>query len=248
MCGRFVATRSPQDLVGLFQVTQWDPSDLVAPSWNVAPTDDVWTVLERLDRSTGAVERQLRALRWGLVPSWAKSLGVGAKMINARVETVHEKPAYRRAFTKRRCLLPADGFYEWQALPAGEGATAKPRKQPYFITPEDGQVMALAGLYEFWRDPAVASDDDPAAWRTTCTIITTEATDAAGRIHPRMPLAIAPDRYDEWLDPAHHDNDELLALLTTPAHGDLDARAVNTAVNNVRNNGPHLLDPPLPQG
>ena len=102
--------------------------------------------------------------------------------------------------------------------------------------------MAMAGLYEFWRDPAVAADDDPAAWWMTCTIITTEATDAAGRIHPRMPLAIAPDHYDEWLDPTHQDPDELRALLTTPAHGHLDARAVSTAVNDVRNNGEHLLD------
>ncbi|MFG2888237.1 SOS response-associated peptidase [Streptomyces sp. NPDC048248] len=240
MCGRYVATRSPQDLAGLFHVSRWNPEELLAPSWNVAPTDNVWAVLERPDRGTGEIERRLRPLRWGLVPSWAKSIGVGAKMINARVETVHEKPAYRRAFAKRRCLLPADGFYEWQQLPA-EGK-AKPRKQPYFISPESGQVMAMAGLYEFWRDPAVAADDDPAAWCVSCTIITTEARDAAGRIHPRMPLAIASDHYDEWLDPTHHDPDELRALLTTPAHGHLDARAVSTAVNDVRNNGEHLLD------
>lgn len=103
-------------------------------------------------------------------------------MINARVETVHEKPAYRRAFAKRRCLLPADGFYEWEPVPAA--GSVKAYKQPYFIRPEDGDVMAMAGLYEFWRDPAVAADDDPAAWWATCTIITTEATDAAGRVHP----------------------------------------------------------------
>ncbi|WP_078871818.1 SOS response-associated peptidase [Streptomyces sp. NRRL S-337] len=239
MCGRYVATRSPQDLAGLFHVSRWNPEQLLAPSWNVAPTDDVWAVLERPDRETGEVARQLRALRWGLVPSWAKSVDVGAKMINARMETVHEKPAYRRAFARRRCLLPADGFYEWQAVPT-EGR-AKPRKQPYFISPEDGQPMAMAGLYEFWRDPDVA-DDDPAAWWTTCTIITTEATDAAGRVHPRMPLAIAPTHYDAWLDPAHQDPEELRALLTTPADGHLNARAVSPAVNDVRNNGPQLLE------
>ncbi|MBP2406290.1 hypothetical protein SNS2_5138 [Streptomyces netropsis] len=240
MCGRYVSTRSPQDLAGLFQVEGWNPEQLVEPSWNVAPTDDVWAVLERADRTSGALERQLRALRWGLVPSWAKSPDTGAKMINARVETVHEKPAYRRAFAKRRCLLPADGFYEWQTVPAT--GTAKARKQPYFISPTDGQVMAMAGLYEFWRDPAVADDEDPAAWWTTCTVITTEATDTAGRIHPRMPLAISPADYEAWLDPAHQDPDDLRALLDTPAHGDLDVRAVTTAVNNVRNNGPQLLD------
>ncbi|MGW2364491.1 SOS response-associated peptidase [Streptomyces sp. NPDC001667] len=240
MCGRYVSTRSPQDLAGLFEVTRWDPRETLAPSWNVAPTDQVWSVLDRPERATGEVVRQLRPLRWGLVPSWAKSVDVGAKMINARVETVAEKPAYRRAFAKRRCLLPADGFYEWQTVSAT--GKAKTYKQPYFISPEEGGVMAMAGLYEFWRDSAVAADDDPAAWWTTCTIITTEATDAAGRIHPRMPLAVAPADWDTWLDPAHQDPDELRALLTAPADGHLDARAVSTAVNSVRNNGPQLLD------
>ncbi|MEU5211791.1 SOS response-associated peptidase [Streptomyces sp. NPDC020742] len=239
MCGRYVSTRRPQDLVDLFDVTRWDPDHALDPSWNVAPTDEVWSVLERIERDTGEITRQLRPLRWGLVPSWAKSLNTGAKMINARVETVTEKPAYRRAFAKRRCLLPADGFYEWQALAAT--TTTKARKQPYFISPEDGQVMALAGLYEFWRAPD-AADGTPGDWWTTCTIITTEATDAAGRVHPRMPLAIAPDDWSAWLDPGHEHPDELRALLTAPAAGHLAARAVSTAVNSVRNNGPHLLD------
>lgn len=241
MCGRFVSTRSPQDLASVFDVPRWDPDRALKPSWNVAPTDDVWSVLERVERETGEITRQLRPLRWGLVPSWAKSLKTGAKMINARVETVAEKPAYRRAFAKRRCLLPADGFYEWQTVAATQ--TAKAHKQPYFISPEDSQVMALAGLYEFWRDPAV-EDDAPGAWWTTCTIITTEATDAAGRVHPRMPLAIAPADWGAWLDPAHEDPGELRALLTAPAAGHLAARAVSTAVNDVRNNGPHLLTEP----
>lgn len=224
----------------LFEVDRWNPEQALEPNYNVAPTDNVWAVLEAADRETGAVERQLRPLRWGLVPFWAKSLNVGAKMINARMETVHEKPAYRRAFVKRRCLLPADGFYEWQTVPAT--GTRKAYKQPYFITPHDGQVMALAGLYEIWRDPE-RDEDDPQAWWTTCTVITTEATDAAGRVHPRMPLTIAPDDQAAWLDPAHHEPEELRALLTSPAGGHLDARAVSTAVNNVRNNGPHLLEP-----
>jgi putative SOS response-associated peptidase YedK len=136
--------------------------------------------------------------------------------------------------------LPADGFYEWQQ--AKDPSTGKVRKQPYFISPEDDQVMALAGLYEYWRDPAVKQDDDPAAWLMTCTIITTEATDTAGRVHPRMPLALTPEHYDAWLDPTHQDPDELWTLLDQPAGGHLDARPVSTAVNNVRNNGPQLLD------
>ncbi|MFJ8143123.1 SOS response-associated peptidase [Streptomyces sp. NPDC096013] len=247
MCGRYVSTRSPQDLVRLFQVTDWHAEEALAPNWNVAPTNDVWAVLERIPRGhdDGApAGRQLRPLRWGLVPSWAKDVKVGARMINARVETVHEKPAYRRAFAKRRCLLPADGFYEWQQIKDQD--TGKARKQPYFIHPEDDQLMALAGLYEYWRDPAVKQDDDPAAWLMTCTIITTEAADAAGRVHPRMPLALAEDHYDAWLDPANQDADEIRALLGRPADGHLDTRPVSTAVNSVRNNGQHLLDPVTP--
>jgi putative SOS response-associated peptidase YedK len=115
MCGRYVSTRSPQDLATLFQASDWRAEETLAPNWNVAPTNEVWAILERASRDEGAeVERELRPLRWGLVPSWAKDMKIGARMINARVETVHEKPAFRRAFTRRRCLLPADGFYEWQ--------------------------------------------------------------------------------------------------------------------------------------
>lgn len=244
MCGRFVSTRSPEDLVRRFHVTDWNREEVLEPSWNVAPTDKVWAVLERAPRGGGTVRRQLRPLRWGLVPSWAKDAKSGARLINARVETVAEKPAFRSAFVKRRCLLPADGFYEWQQIRVSD--RSKVRKQPYFISQEDGEVMALAGLYEFWRDPSVAEDDDPAAWWTTCTIITTEATDAAGRIHPRMPLAVAPDRHDAWLAPEHQDPNRLRALLTPPADGRLDVRPVSTAVNDVHHNGPGLLEPAAP--
>ncbi|MGW1171234.1 SOS response-associated peptidase [Streptomyces sp. NPDC002550] len=243
MCGRYVSTRSPQDLAQLFRVTDWRAEETLAPNWNVAPTKDVWAVLERTPRDKDddeQVSRELRPLRWGLVPSWAKDVKVGARMINARVETVHEKPAFRRALVKRRCLLPADGFYEWQQTK--DPTTDKVRKRPYFIHPEDGEVMALAGLYEYWRNPEVKQDDDPTAWLMTCTILTTEATDAAGRVHPRMPLALLPDHYDTWLDPRHQDPDDLRALLDQPAGGHLDARPVSTAVNNVRNNGPQLLE------
>jgi putative SOS response-associated peptidase YedK len=245
MCGRYVSTRGPAELSSLFHVPD-PPLEEVAlePSWNVAPTDDVWAVMERVDRDTGEIRRQLRAVRWGLVPSWAKSPDVGPKMINARVETVADKPAFRRPFAKRRCLLPADGFYEWQSVDVP--GQAKPRKQPYFITPEDGSVMALAGLYEFWRDPG-AGDQDQAAWWTTCTIITTEARDAAGRIHPRMPLALPADHYDSWLDPAHEDAHELRDLLITPAAGHLVARPVSSAVNSVRNDGPQLVEEVPPE-
>ncbi|MEU6388072.1 SOS response-associated peptidase [Streptomyces sp. NPDC046939] len=241
MCGRYVATRGPQDLSRLFDVADWRPEETLEPSWNVAPTDAVYAVLERSERhGPDEAGRRLRTPRWGLVPSWAKDPKIGSRMINARVETVHEKPAFRTAFAKRRCLLPADGFYEWD--PVKDESTGKTRKQPYFIRPADDSVMALAGLYAYWRNPDVTGDDDPDAWLMTATIITTEATDEAGRIHPRMPLALAPEHYDTWLDPSHQDTDDLRALLTQPAGGHLKTHPVSTAVNNVRNNGPHLLD------
>lgn len=244
MCGRFVSTRSPEDLARHFHVTDWDPREAPAPSWNVAPTDDVYVVFDRASRGEDVTaaqrRRRLRPARWGLVPSWAKDPRGGSRLINARVETVDTKPAFRKAFARRRCLLPADGFYEWQER--DDRTTGRPRKQPYFIHPADGRVMALAGLYEFWRDPEAGRDDDPAAWLLTCTLITTDATDAAGRVHPRMPLALAPDHYDTWLDPDRREPGELRALLTRPADGNLDVRPVSTAVNDVRADGPHLLD------
>ena len=146
-------------------------------------------------------------MRWGLVPFWAKDPSIGNRMINARMETVAEKPAYRQAFARRRCLLPADGFYEW--YPTEERtASGKPKKQPFYIHPADGSVMAMAGLYEIWRDPTRA-DDDPERFRWTCTVLTTTAEDAVGRIHDRMPLLVEPERRAAWLDPTRTDSDDL---------------------------------------
>ncbi|QMU77371.1 SOS response-associated peptidase [Streptacidiphilus sp. PB12-B1b] len=243
MCGRYASSRRPEDLAGMFHAER-EPEQDLPPSWNVAPTDQVWGVVERVGKGPDADSpvRRLRPLRWGLVPSWAKDPSVGSRMINARMETAHEKPAYRNAFARHRCLLPADGYYEWTAVP--DPLTGKTAKQPYFIAPADGSVMAMAGLFEYWRDRSVADDDSPGAWLTTCTVITTEAADASGRIHPRMPLTLPPDAYDAWLDPRQHDTDRLRALLRLPADGDVEVRAVSTAVNSVRNNGPQLLDPP----
>ncbi|MEV4437969.1 SOS response-associated peptidase [Streptomyces sp. NPDC049577] len=267
MCGRYAASRRPEDLVGLFEVEKWEPEETLAPDWNVAPTKSVHAVLERplKDAADRRPVRQLRTLRWGLVPSWAKSPEGAAKMINARAETVHEKPSYRRAFESRRCLLPADGYYEWVT---GErereleerGLRKRTRKQPYFVTPADGSVMALAGLYEFWRDPKLPPDH-PAAWWVTCTVLTTAAEtepfagagaggagagDEPGprslaEIHPRMPLVLPPDRWSVWLDPSRTDPEELRSLLTPPAPGSLRAYPVSTAVSDVRRNGPELL-------
>ncbi len=237
MCGRYAASRKPEDLVEEFEVDDVVPrlrSDgapelsPLPPKWNVAPTDEVHAVLHR-----GA--RQLRVVRWGLVPSWAGNRSVASRLINARVETVADKPAFRRAFAARRCLLPADGYFEWYA---GDGAG----KQPHFIYPRDGGVLAMAGVYEVWRDPA-RPPDDPTALLWTAAILTTTAEDALGHLHDRMPLLVERERYGAWLDPSVSDPAALRSLLVPAAPGRLEHHAVDPAVGNVRNDGPHLVEP-----
>ena len=212
----------------------------LAADYNVAPTKEVYAVVERppTKDSPEPPERQLRVLTWGLVPSWAKDPSIGNRMINARMETVADKPAYKRAFAVRRCLLPADGYFEW--YPTSQTTKAgKPVKQPFFIRPKDGGVLAMAGLYEIWRDPS-RSEDDPERFRWTCTVLTTEAEDSLGHIHDRMPLMVERDRWSEWLDPRSGGD---TGLLVPAAPGMLEAFPVSTLVSNVRNNGPELLEP-----
>lgn len=231
MCGRFAASESTEEIVETFLIEE--VVDEPVPSFNVAPTDPVAAVVERVDKGTGEAVRKLVTPRWGLVPSWSKSAGGGARMINARSETVATKPAFAAAFAKRRCLIPADGYYEWTP---GE-RDGKPYKQPWYLHPGDGRAggFVMAGLYEFWRDP---TDD---SWLTTCTIITTEATDALGHIHDRMPMVIRPADWGSWLDPHRTDPADALPLLRTPEG--LQTFQVSTAVNSVRNNGPELVAP-----
>jgi putative SOS response-associated peptidase YedK len=249
MCGRYASSRRPDDLAEEFEIDRAKVTETVteplAPDYNVAPTKQVYAVLSRSPADDRPPERQLRVLRWGLVPFWAKDPAIGSRMINARMETVAEKPAFRRAFATRRCLVPADGYYEWYASQqegAQKGKGGKPLKQPFFIRPADGSVLAMAGLYEIWRDPT-RGDDDPDRFRWTCTVLTTRAEDAVGHIHDRMPLLVEPERYAAWLDPTVSDRDSLLGLLVPAAPGRLEAFPVSTAVNNVRNNGPQLVDP-----
>lgn len=245
MCGRYASSRSPEDIVEEFEVLDPRLERAIPPSWNVAPTDEVYAVMERQPRNEagereGDPERQLRALRWGLVPSWAKDDKIGSRMINARMETVAEKPAFRKAFASRRCIVPADGYFEWYETDR-RGVKGKPVKQPFFITPEDGSILAMAGLYEIWRDRSVPEDAE-GAFRWTCTIITTEATDALGRIHDRMPLLVDHDSRAAWLDPRHTVTD-LSALLTPAQQSGLTAFPVSPAVGNVANDGPELVEP-----
>ncbi len=243
MCGRYASSRRPEDLAEEFEVVESRIGAPLEADYNVAPTKEIYAVLERppTKASPEPPERQLRVLTWGLVPSWAKDPSIGSRMINARMETVAQKPAYRKAFAARRCLLPADGYFEW--YPTEQlTAAGKPRKQPFFIRPADGGVLAMAGLYEIWRDPARAADD-PERFRWTATVITTEAEDSVGHIHDRMPLMVERDRWGEWLDPRTSDQGDLLDLLVPAAPGRLEAFPVSAAVGNVRNNGPELVEP-----
>ena len=245
MCGRYASSMDPEDIVEEFELRSAVPDVADLPrlqaDYNVAPTKEVYAVVERPPKGEQVAERQLRTMTWGLVPSWAKDPKIGSRMINARMETVAEKPAYRRAFEKRRAILPADGYYEWYVTEELTKA-GKPKKQPFFIRPQDGGLLAMAGLYELWRDPS-KSDDDPTRWLWTTTVISTTAEDELGRIHDRMPLMLPRSAYDAWLDPEPRPAEELLGLLVPAAPGRLEAFPVSTLVSNVANNGPELVEP-----
>jgi len=243
MCGRYASSRSPDDLIEEFEIEEIRVPAPLAADYNVAPTKEVYAVVERppSKESEEPPQRQLRVLTWGLIPSWAKDPSIGNRMINARMESVAEKPAYKRAFALRRCLLPADGYFEWYPT-SQKNAKGKPLKQPFFIRPQDHSTLAMAGLYEIWRDPT-KGDDEPDRFRWTCTVLTTEAEDAVGHIHDRMPLMVDRDKWHAWLDPTVSQKDDLLSLLVPAAPGQLEAYPVSTMVSNVRNNGPELVEP-----
>ena len=255
MCGRYASSASRDRLVAEFAVDDL-VGDLPGPDYNVAPTAPVPAVFERRVKDSGEVRRRLAPLVWGLVPSWAKDRSIGSRLINARLETVAEKPAFRRAFSARRCLLPADGFYEWYTPGAGfgdatteRGASGQPsgkaKKQPFFLHRSDGGLLVMAGVYEIWRDPAKDREDD-SAWLRTCSVITTQATDAAGHIHDRMPLVVSREAIDHWLDPGLTDSNAARQLLRVTEAAELEAYAVSPEVNSVQNNGPSLVQP-LPE-
>lgn len=239
MCGRYVNAAATGDLVDEFDVEEVVGDD-PGPSWNIAPTDPVRVVLERPPHRTDEHGgRQLRTVRWGLVPSWSKDAKGGARMINARIETITSKPAFKKAAATRRCLVPALGYYEWQPADRDAGGA----KVPYFLHDAAGSLLSFAGLYELWRDPSKA-DDDPGRWLWTCTIITQQADDLLGHIHDRSPLVVPPELRGPWLDPADDDAERLLREIP-PAR--LEPYVVGPAVGNVRNNGPALIAPADPQ-
>lgn len=223
MCGRFALIVDASVLADVFHV---DPPCELAPRFNIAPTQQVFIV-----RSGNGSSRQCAVVRWGLVPSWAKDPSVGARMINARGETIAEKPSFRSAVKSRRCLLPASGFFEWVRR---DGA-----KQPYFIRFTDGRVFAFAGLWERWTP----SDGEPLE---TCTIITTVPNELVAGLHDRMPVIVPPERYDEWLAPKALAMEQLQEILSPHPAAGMETYPVSTHVNRPGNDGPECIARSVP--
>jgi len=219
MCGRY-AFFSPAEAVR--RTFALDDVPELEPRYNVAPTQDVPAV-----RAAEEGARRFAMLHWGLVPKWAKERAIGNRMINARAETLAEKPSFRDAFRKRRCLVLTDGWYEWQVAPGG--------KQPWFIRMKDARPFAFAGLWERWKDPANGS------LLESCTIVTTGAAASIRRIHDRMPVVLAESDWDRWLDTAFSDTESLSELLRPYDAGELEAWPVSREVNAPKNQGPGLI-------
>jgi len=223
MCGRFTLTISPEDLVDFFDLGK---SFDFEPRYNIAPTDSIPAI------RTEEGERRLVKLRWGLHPFWADNPpDKSGKMINARVETCHKSPAFRAAFNRRRCIIPASGFYEWQSRGKGQ------QKQPWHIRFSDHRPMAFAGLWERWEDPqgkrqAVES----------CTIITGPAGEKLEPIHDRVPILLKTENFARWLDPQEDDTERLRSILQPYRGTDFAIDRVSTQVNNPRNDGPEVLE------
>lgn len=234
MCGRYSITSPTEAIQRVFEVSE-RPN--LPARYNVAPTQEVPAVrLQRDEGGGGAGARHLVMLRWGLIPFWADDPSIGNRMINARAESAAEKPAFRAAFKRRRCLLVADGFYEWKK-PEEKGG----RKQPYRVQLTSGEPFGFAGLWESWTNPEDQSVVE------SCTILTTDANDLCRPIHPRMPVILRPDSFAAWLDP-ETPSEDAQALLRPYPGDDLTAYPISTKVNNVANDGPELIAPLEGQG
>jgi putative SOS response-associated peptidase YedK len=234
MCGRFVVADVGSQLVGVLRVDV-EGDDLPAPSFNVAPTDRAAIVLD--SAKTDPPTRRLEAARWGLIPSWAKDVSIGSRAFNARAEEVEDKPMFRNALIKRRAVVPASGYYEWKTV---DGV-----KVPHYIHPAGDAPMFFAGLYEWWKNPALAEDDD-ARWVLSFTILTRDSIGRLGSIHDRMPLFLDPDFADAWLDPTTDNVGDILdaAIDAAPdVAATLEDHVVSKAVGNVRNDSPALIEP-----
>lgn len=235
MCGRYAATKDPATLAAEFDAIDALGEDAPGPDYNIAPTRNVVAVVQRHPRDADGnvdettTERSLRLMKWGLVPHWAKDASGGAKMMNARSESAAEKPAFKQSVARRRCILPADGWYEWKR----DGKA----KFPFYTTPRDGSSLAMAGLWSTWHDKS----DPDAPVLITCSVLTTDAVGPIAEIHHRMPLLLTPDEWGPWLDPDRTDVSALLRPVSEDVVAGLELRPVSDAVNSVRNNNPDLL-------
>jgi putative SOS response-associated peptidase YedK len=218
MCGRFTLSLPAEAIASTFQLSTIPE---LVPKYNIAPTQPVPTILSAGDR------RQFKMLRWGLIPAWAKDATMGAKLINARAETVAEKPAFRTAFRHRRCLVIADGFYEWQQQ--------KGKKQPFYFRFQNGQPFAFAGLWESWQAPDGEKID-------SCTLLTTAANTLLQPIHDRMPVILKPEDYNQWLDPQIQKPEQLQPLLQSYSSEAMVSYPVSTKVNNPTNDSPECIE------
>ena len=225
MCGRYAANRDTGTLTEVFNIKKL-PEQILEPNYNISPTTTSYVVTQ--DTSD---ERILNVMSWGLVPSWAKDNSMMAKMINARFETVEEKPSFRSAFVKRRCIIPMDGYYEWF-----RPEDPKEKKQPYFIKAKDKPLLAVAGIYETWKNPSKENET-----LTTFSVITTEAKLGLETIHDRMPVIVPDKNWTAWLDPNFQNKDEIKRLIVMPPQGYFEYFKVGFEVNNARNNGPELM-------
>lgn len=238
MCGRFISVSSPELLAARFGV------DEVAvhghePDYNVTPRASVLVVR---DRDGEHRRRVLSLLRWGLVPSWATDPSIGNRLVNARAETLGTSRTYRRSFERHRCIVPADGFYEWKEL-SGRGEGAQRLKQPYFVHRRDGEPLAFAGLWAAWKVPD--GDEErhaaPDGWYRSCVIVTTRANSLLTPIHDRMPVVLPERAWSRWLDPAERDLGALSSWLVPTSDDVLEVYPVGREVNDPRNNGPELV-------
>jgi putative SOS response-associated peptidase YedK len=224
MCGRFARYSLSRELERYFNAHP--PSFEIQPNYNVAPTQEIPVIVMKED------ERHIKKRHWGLVPFWAKDTSIGSKMINARVETLSSKPAFKAALKHRRCLIPADGFYKW----FGKAGS----KQPYYFHLPSGEPMAFAGLYEIWEDKEAPPEVGP---YKSCAIITTEASESVKDIHNRMPLILKPETFDAWLDPDNKEPAKIEELLRTGYMIELKRYQVSKIVNRVENNSKACIEP-----
>lgn len=229
VCGRFTSVTPPDVLARLFSADDVSGPEF-SPNYNVAPTIRILAVAV----SPSDERRRLGRFHWGLVPKWAKDRSGASRLINARAETVYEKPSFRNLVPSRRCLVPVDGYYEWRTVGRGVGSGPK---EPVYVTRRDGEVMALAGLWTTWRESA------DAAPFTSCCLVTTAANDDLASIHDRMPVIVEPADWSAWLAGADTPREEVNSLLAPAARGMLTITEVATTVNSIRNNGPTLIEP-----